>query len=327
MSRRQHHPAADLAAAALAYGAQGFRVLPLHYPTGADDDEAAGVLCSCGQPSCGSIGKHPLTPHGLIDATREPAQLAWWWRRWPQANIGLVTGELADVLDVDGLAGRATLRRWAATHGLRMDGPLARTGNGWHHYLAPTGSGNRAGLLEHVDWRGVGGYAVAPPSRHASDSRYHWLRPLTPDLPHVPEPLQHLLIPTRQQRPEPVPPFRSVAIGHPYGQRALHDELADVARAPKGRRNHTLYQAGIRLYSLVAGGVLDRAEVQAGLLAAADASRLLADEPLQTRRTLASAERTGLAHPRGVPARDQPPPWSTPPPARRRGREDRERGG
>jgi hypothetical protein len=194
-------------------------------------------------------------------------------------------------------------------------------------YLAPTGSGNRAGLLEHVDWRGAGGYAVAPPSRHASGSRYHWLRPLTPHLPQVPEPLQHLLVPIRQQRPEPVPPLRSVATGHPYGQRALLDELADVARAPEGRRNHTLYQAGIRLYSLVAGGVLDHAEVQAGLLAAADASRLLADEPVQTRRTLASAERTGLAHPRGVPARDQPPPRSTPPPARRRGREDRERGG
>jgi hypothetical protein len=119
-----------------------------------------------------------------------------------------------------------------------------------------------------------------------------------------------------------------VATGHPYGRKALDDELADVARAPKGRRNYTLYQAGIRLFSLVAGGVLDHAEVQDGLLAAANASRLLADEPLQTRRTLASAERNGLAHPRGVPARKQPPPRSTPPPTRRRrGRQDRERGG
>jgi hypothetical protein len=328
MSRRQHHGAADLGAAALAYAAQGFRVLPLHYPAGAEGGEANGVCCSCGQRSCSSIGKHPLTPHGLTDATHDPAQLGWWWRRWPQANIGLVTGELADVLDVDGLAGRAALRQWAATHGLRLDGPLARTGNGWHYYLAPAGSGNRAGLLEQVDWRGVGGYVVAPPSRHASGSRYRWLRPLTPDLPQVPAALQQQLIPTRQQRPEPAPPFRPVPTGHPYGRKALEEELEQVAHAPRGRRNHTLYQAGIRLFSLVAGGVLDHAEVQAGLLAAADASRLLDDEPLQTRRTIASAERTGLAHPRGVPAHHQPPGrFSLSPTLRRRGHQDRERGG
>ena len=76
---------------------------------------------------------------------------------------------------------------------------------------------------------------------------------------------------------------------------------------PKGRRNHTLYQAAIRLYSLVAGGVLDHAEVQVGLLAAADAARLLAEEPLQTRRTPVSAERTGLAHPLGIPTSNRTP--------------------
>jgi hypothetical protein len=45
-----------------------------------------------------------------------------------------------------------------------------------------------------------------------------------------------------------------------------------------------LYQAGIRLYSLVAGGVLAHDEVEAGLLAAATTSRLLVEEPAQTRR-------------------------------------------
>jgi Bifunctional DNA primase/polymerase, N-terminal len=91
VSRRQRHGATDLGAAALAYAAQGFRVLPLHHPVRASDEEAGGVGCSCGQRSCSSIGKHPLTPHGLIDATRDPAQLGWWWRRWPNANIGLLT--------------------------------------------------------------------------------------------------------------------------------------------------------------------------------------------------------------------------------------------
>jgi bifunctional DNA primase/polymerase-like protein len=180
-----------------------------------------------------------------------------------------------------------------------------------------------------VDWRGRGGYVVAPPSRHLSGARYRWLRRLTSDLPHTPGPLQTLLLPAQQQRrPQAVSRFREEAAGHPYGRAALEEELGAVAQAPQGRRNHTLYQAGIRLYSLVAGGVLDHAEVHAGLLAAADANRLLAEEPTQTRRTLASAERTGLAYPRGIPASDwapRPAPTRRPQALPTRPRDDHER--
>jgi hypothetical protein len=288
--------------AALAYATREFRVLPLHHPIQAGGRKRPGsVGCSCGNPGCGPVGKHPRTRNGLHDATANPDQLARWWQRWPQANIGLVTGELADVLDVDGPAGRAAVRAWATQHQLRLAGPLMRTGSGWHHYLAATGTGNRAALLEYVDWRGRGGYVVAPPSLHVSGTSYRWLRPLTIDLPAAPYQLRNLLGPV-QRRPAAMPRFREEAAGHPYGRTALQKELAAVAQAPKGRRNHTLYQAGIRLYSLVAGGVLNRDEVEAGLLAAAQTARLLAEEPTQTRRTLASAERTGLAHPRGIPA-------------------------
>jgi Bifunctional DNA primase/polymerase, N-terminal len=301
-------PASRFGDAAVAYASLGYRVLPLHHPVPPNSTQWTRMLCSCGDQTCGAAGKHPLTPHGLNDATSDPAQLARWWRRWPQANIGLVTGELADVLDVDGPAGRAALRRFAADHDLRLDGPLAHTGTGWHYYLASTGSGNRAGLLERVDWRGRGGYVVAPPSRHATGRYYRWLRPPTAELLPVPAALRRLVNPERAQGPQPAPAarFHPTPAGHPYGQAVLEQELAAVAHAPKGLRNHTLYQAGIRLYSLVAGGVLERAIVQAGLLGAAQASRLLDEEPTQTRRTLASAEQTGLAHPRGIPARQQP---------------------
>jgi hypothetical protein len=292
----------ELRDAALAYAKWDFRVLPLHHPISALSRVGPDALrCSCSDLGCGPVGKHPRTRNGLHDATRDPDQLLCWWRRWPQANIGLVTGELVDVLDVDGPVGRAALRRWAGQHQLSLEGPLVRTGSGWHYCLAASGAGNRTGVLEQVDWRGRAGYVVAPPSRHASGIRYRWLQPLTRNLPDAPWPLRGLLLPVRQQ-PEPAPRFREIASGHPYGQATLQRELATVARAPKGRRNHTLYQAGIRLYSLVAGGVLDRDEVQDGLLAAASAAGLLAEEPRQTRRTLASAERTGLAHPRGIPA-------------------------
>jgi len=321
-----------LGAAAVAYASLGYRVLPLHHPIPVSSSRNREMLCSCGDQNCGAVGKHPLSRHGLNDATSDPSQLARWWRRWPQANIGLVTGYVADVLDVDGPAGRAALRRFATDHDLRLNGPLVRTGTGWHYYLCPTGSSNRAGLLEHVDWRGRGGYVIAPPSRHASGRCYQWLRPPTTDLPAAAGPLYRLLIPAQPQRSQPADRARLApsSAGLRYGLAALEQELVNVAQASKGRRNHTLYQAGIRLYSLVAGGVLDRSAVHAGLLAAAESCKLLTEEPAQTYRTLASAERTGLAHPRRVPAHQQRSGCSAPirlSTWQRLGRDDRERDG
>jgi hypothetical protein len=217
------------------------------------------------------------------------------------------------------------MRQWAAQHHLYLDAPTVRTGSGWHYYLRASGARNRIGLLEHVDWRGIGGYVVAPPSRHANGTRYRWIRPLTTELPPVPAELQGLVVPPRPE-PSADRSFRAEPRGHLYGQKVLERELAAVATAPKGTRNYTLYQAGIRLYNLVAGGVLDHADVQAGLLAAAEASRLLEEEPAQTRRTLASAERTGLAHPRGIPLRPIPadPGRSTPRTSRGSGERERD---
>jgi hypothetical protein len=221
--------------AALAYAQRGIRVLPLHHPIQVRSrKQPGGVGCSCGDPGCGPVGKHPRTRNGLHDATADPGQLARWWQRWPNANIGLVTGELADVLDIDGPAGRAGLRRLAADHDLRLDGPLAETGSGWHLYLAPTGSGNRAGLLEQVDWRGRGGYVVAPPSRHANGRHYRWRRPLTATLPPVPPPLHSLLSPARAHSLAPAPVTRLKPTPCSYGQVALEQELANVAQRPQG---------------------------------------------------------------------------------------------
>jgi hypothetical protein len=34
-------------------------------------------------------GKKPQTRHGQMDATTDTAQIAQWWRQWPDANIGI----------------------------------------------------------------------------------------------------------------------------------------------------------------------------------------------------------------------------------------------
>jgi putative DNA primase/helicase len=85
--------------------------------------------CSCGDRTCGQVGKHPLgalVPHGLKEATTNRARVLAWWTRHPQANIGLACGHIFDVLDVDGPEGEHAIRALAATHGLASSGPLGR---------------------------------------------------------------------------------------------------------------------------------------------------------------------------------------------------------
>lgn len=178
-----------LRAAALEYAARNIPVLPLHTPQlrlqSNADFAVVDVRCSCGDAECDRPGKHPrtlLVPHGVTQATNDREHIEGWWRRAPLSNIGLATGHLVDVLDLDGSEGLTALRRFAAEQSWTPTGPLARTGRGWHLYLRPSGTGPRnpihPELLPHVDWRGKGGYAVAPPSRHARGA-YTWVRDLS----------------------------------------------------------------------------------------------------------------------------------------------------
>jgi hypothetical protein len=328
-------PSWRLRDAALGYASRGIPVLPLHYPLPDRGDlrvlpgdqqppsPAVGTRCSCWDPGCGQPGKHPLgslVPHGVKDATCNRARILAWWTRHPQANIGLVTGHRFDVLDVDGPAGAQAVRQLAAAHGLRNSGPLVRTGGGgWHYYWTPTGLGNvhPAGLA-HVDWRGRGGYVVAPPSRHASGHPYQWApgRDLDTSPDPVPAVLLERLQPHQRQRPSSPVPLPAAADGTSgrYARAALAEELARVAAAPVGRRNRQLWESTRNLYNLVATGALNQREVDQGLLAAAERCGLLAEEPRQTHRTLASGRQVGLAHP-GRPRKPPDPEHIHPSPA------------
>ena len=189
-----------------------------------------GWQASPGQPGAPRRqGRHHQPSPGLA-----------WWTRHPQANIGLATGHAFDVLDVDGPEGAHAIQAFAAEHGLESSGPLVRTGGGgWHYYLAPTGLGNaHPAELNHVDWRGRGGYVVAPPSRHASGHPYQWIggRNLDVPLADVPTPLRRRL----NTASESGPPTRSIscdfeaAPGTGTGRRRWPPELARVAAAPVG---------------------------------------------------------------------------------------------
>jgi len=254
-----------------------------------------------------------------------------WWTRHPQANIGLATGHTFDVLDVDGPAGTEAIRTLAAQHGLQSSGPLVRTGGGgWHFYLTPTGLGNgQPRDLEQVDWRGRGGYVVAPPSRHPSGHRYQWAPGRDLDTPpdRVPAVLLERLQPRQLKRPAGPVPLPAVAdgVGGRYVRAALAEELARVATARRGQRNRQLWESTRNLYNLVAAGALDHHEIDRALLAAAERCGLLKEEPRQTHRTLASGRQVGLEHPRHPPAHERTE-ASPVPPQRAAGKAAKERG-
>ena len=274
---------------ALALARRGWPVLACH----------EGRPCSCGRAECPSPGKHPRTPRGLHDATRDPATLRAWWRRWPQANLGVRTGAAPDgaglvVLDVDPAhGGEASLAGLVEVHGpLPATLGVATGGGGRHLYFAHPGGtvANSAGRLgAGLDVRGDGGYVVVPPSRHPSGARYRWRAASVAELPGW---LHTLMLPI----PAPVRPA-PVTVSRPgaWAAAALADEVATVRGAGEGVRNHTLNRAAFALGQLVGGGHLDEADVVAWLLDAATAAGLGEHE---ARVTIASGLRAGAGSPR-----------------------------
>ncbi len=150
--------------AALWYAGRGIPVFPLQ-----SVDERG--RCSCGgKPGC-KPGKHPRIANGHIGATTDEGRIRRWWSKWPDANIGIPTGERSGllVLDVDE-HGFTSLDALEEEHGQLPETLAVRTGGGGMHvYLKyPAGSGirNSAGKVgPGLDVRGEGGYIVAPPSR------------------------------------------------------------------------------------------------------------------------------------------------------------------
>lgn len=151
--------------------------------------------------------KRPLAAwQNLQNERPSEDDIAEWFQRWPDANIGIVTGEISNliVLDVDPKhGGDVALERLERRHR-----PLSATveaitgGGGRHFYFTHPGvlTRNRVGLAQGIDLRGDGGYIVAPPSIHPSGRLYEWVPGHRPDEIALAPPPRWLIMPIQGAR-------------------------------------------------------------------------------------------------------------------------------
>jgi len=149
---------------ALYYASIGWNVFPVY--------EMEGDKCSCGRTDCNSQGKHPRLRDGLTSATTDETLINGWWTVFPNANIGVRTGEISGFLVVD-IDGEGELPE-------KMPSTVCQTtGSGGQHllYKYPNdGLKYKSGthIFPSVDSRADGGYIVVSPSNHKSGDNYTW---------------------------------------------------------------------------------------------------------------------------------------------------------
>lgn len=155
-------------------------------PSPNDLYKAAQVLMNAGQPvfpcrptaetietSKGPRLRKAKTPvlvrNGLKDATLDKAQVKHWLKTRGDLALGIPTGIVYDVLDVDrkgehdGRLHLPRLNRLGLLNGCQF--VVKTPSGGWHLYFkAAPGLTNKANATLGLDVRGLGGYVLAPPS-------------------------------------------------------------------------------------------------------------------------------------------------------------------
>lgn len=172
------------------YGAHGIPIIPC---------APCGSLNAKGQPSKEPLGD--LVPHGSKDATTDVMKIRAWWKRHPNANIGIV-GASANppffVIDIDthdGVDGFKSIEQ----AGFKLpETVMAKTPSGGVHAFHKWTSGEKPRQTQSnirdakgdkilgVDVRGVNGYVLAFPSRTVRGA-YEWTATSSGGMAEFPE--------------------------------------------------------------------------------------------------------------------------------------------
>jgi hypothetical protein len=234
--------------AALHYAAQGWPVLPLAVR-----------------------GKVPVIPggHGYQDATLDLDQIRAWWRRWPNANVGIWPGGAGlVVVDVDvHRGGLDTLLELDEQHDpefIPITAVAVTWSDGYHLFMAHPGGTLREGadaLGPGLDVKADRGYVVAAPSwvvdpvkrPGVPGNTYRWCRP-DPVIAPMPGWLVDMARPRSAPSPAPRTPIKVDDHGgdlrRAYVLATLKRALEGLQDAPEGQHSSRYYKTAMTLGQL-----------------------------------------------------------------------------
>lgn len=273
----------------------GFSVVPCHSRTGTDQDKEPRVMWKQYQTALPSLGT-----------------IRYWSKRWPLANWAILTGQLSGVivLDIDSLRGFIEV----ISRGI-PDTPIVKTRNGMHVYFQHPGyrigswtKENRP--LPGCDFRGDGGYVIAPGSVHPSGFLYHCLVAFDA-IPLAECPAWLLELCNRGVSACSCPVVASeggATIEIPgdaakYALGAMKQELKLLRATVKGGRDRQIFKTAATLFAYVAGGSLDESEVWGRIERAARSLNRWPEDPLtieQIHRAMTSGRTAGMKTPRTI---------------------------
>ncbi len=221
--------------------------------------------------------KHPLTPHGVKDATRDPDIIKARWRRWPFADPALAVPPNIVVADLDRKNGRDGFKDFERLAGCRpadVGTPIATTpSGGLHLYFSAEKPYKNAVAIDGtgVDTRAAGGYVILP----AGGNGREWLRDLSTPLAPAPDWLDAAA--KREtpnslfHRPAPSASATSRSDGGLVGRPLLVRAVRLIMTAPQGAQEETRHRQAFFVGTLIAAGVVDYDVAYHALVAAANA--------------------------------------------------------
>ncbi len=138
--------------------------------------------------------KIPILKGWKHQATTDPSIIEKWGQDYPEANVGIATGQPSDsiIVDCDLRNGaRESLERLKRKYGEFPITWTAITPGGWHFYFRHPGGRVRSynSLGAGIEIKGEGGNIVAPGSIHPSGLSYQWQPSCSPgEVPLAPVP-------------------------------------------------------------------------------------------------------------------------------------------
>jgi len=152
---------------ALSYLRKGWAVIPIKSPAMIKTDmDQKELIRQC---------KIPLIPWKEFQSRLPTEQeVSEWFGKWPDANIGIITGKISNLVVFDLDSDNAV--EYAENEGGFPETVKVKTGKGYHVYMRHPGFEVRGSVNKKldIDIRADGGYVVAPASVHGSGNVYEW---------------------------------------------------------------------------------------------------------------------------------------------------------